>query len=144
MNATVAESAVVDSGNEEENEKAEGAAFLVEEDEEEEDCVWRDEDDDEERKKRAELKFAELSGAWLNVKAVDAEEENFGGKIFSQRRGVLPSGELDMEEVGTLVIGGLAGLPVSGFAFHPHAPAAMLTQADTLAMFKVTPLIYLK
>ena len=137
---STASSEVIDSDNEETSETP--VKTLQEQtpptvDEDEEDCVWHDEDDDVERKKVAEMKFAEFSGAWLNVKPVAEDEENFSGKIFSKRRGVLPQGEIDIEEVGTLVIGGLGGLPISGFDFHPHAPAAMLTQADTLAMFKV-------
>ncbi|CAG5095317.1 Oidioi.mRNA.OKI2018_I69.XSR.g14131.t2.cds [Oikopleura dioica] len=137
---STASSEVIDSDNEE---TSETPVKTVQEqtpptvDEDEEDCVWHDEDDDVERKKVAEMKFAEFSGAWLNVKPVAEDEENFSGKIFSKRRGVLPQGEIDIEEVGTLVIGGLGGLPISGFDFHPHAPAAMLTQADTLAMFKI-------
>ena len=128
---------IVDSGDEEQRPKETEELTPKTVEDEEEDCVWKDEDDDEERRNAAELKFAEFSGAWLNVKPVAEDEENFGGKIFSKRRGVLPQGEIDLEEVGTLVIGGLGGLPISGFDFHPHAPAAMLTQADTLAMFKV-------
>ena len=136
--ASVAATEILDSGDEEQTQKETQELTPQTVEDEDEGCVWKDEDDDEERRKAAELKFAEFSGAWLNVKPVAEEEENFGGKIFSKRRGVLPQGEIDLEEVGTLVIGGLAGLPISGFDFHPHAPAAMLTQADTLAMFKVS------
>jgi len=135
--ASVAATEILDSGDEEQTQKETQELTPQTVEDEDEGCVWKDEDDDEERRKAAELKFAEFSGAWLNVKPVAEEEENFGGKIFSKRRGVLPQGEIDLEEVGTLVIGGLAGLPISGFDFHPHAPAAMLTQADTLAMFKI-------
>ena len=98
-------------------------------------CVWEDESDNLSQQTLARKKFSELSGGWLNIKHVKTDEDPFAGKIFKTDNRILPEKEIDLEECG--VIGIRGGGPVTGFQFHPAAPAAMVTQADTLTMFQV-------
>ena len=104
-------------------------------------CVWEDEADNTSQQEIARQKFSDLSGGWMNIKPVATEEDQFGGAIFKQNNRVLPEKEIDFEECG--VIGIRGGGAVSAFQFHPNAPAAMVTQADTLTMFQVEPIPFL-
>ena len=97
--------------------------------------VWQDDDDDTNKQQSAREKFAELSGGWLKLKKVEAEEDPFGGKIFQDDTRILPEKEIDIEECGTIGIRG--GGKIGAFEFHPAAPAAMVAQQDMLTMFQV-------
>ena len=98
--------------------------------------VWQDDDDDTNKQQSAREKFAELSGGWLKLKKVEADEDPFGGKIFQDDTRILPEKEIDIEECGTIGIRG--GGKIGAFQFHPAAPAAMVTQQDMLTMFQVS------
>ena len=70
------------------------------------DFVWQDDDDDTNKQQSAREKFAELSGGWLKLKKVEADEDPFGGKIFQDDTRILPEKEIDIEECGTIGIRG--------------------------------------